>query len=626
MTEDDDPATPGDQGLSIGVVRAWEYLHHTGLPPQDGVWEPARIALIDNAFDVDPATGEGDRDFLFNPPPQVDLADFDGTADGPASGFAPWHGQGVFGVCCAFPRNLFGGAGRGGEYVRPIAIKTPLGFADIASSVRTAWLMQADVINLSLGAQCNWLCDVGDFFVESHLQEEIVTATVMGSTVLASAGNGPDNMTTDFDIADGDWIPCEMSRVTCVGAIGQAGSNIWNWGSGVDIWAPTNTLATVDPITQAFDPDDVGRDELKIFGGTSSASPSVAGIAGLLKTAVPGMPWNEVQQVLIDTANPSSDFRVSTGYVDALRAVQAVRPNPPPTVRFLFLDDGDTLSWARRGLFDFLADDPVDPRGFVGRVDLDSDVEGFVCAVEGDSNVPSCEGRLRILGDHVLTATATDEFGAFGQASVEVEVTNSPPQLTLLAPQDGSTHFSDQGVSMRAGVVDFDGEDFDRPCPAGFEEACVEWSSDRDGDLTPSTAGEGVLDFAQSLTPGTHVLTVRAIDGKGAMDEESAMVTILEGVGVPTARILTSARTAGADQVTVLEGVGTDPEDGTLDPATYEWTSSVDGFLGTGSPLPVVLSDAGCETIVEHTITLTVTDGDGNSDTDTIVIQVIVIC
>jgi hypothetical protein len=60
-----------------------------------------------------------------------------------------------------------------------------------------------------------------------------------------------------------------------------------------------------------------------------------------------------------------------------------------------------------------------------------------------------------------------------------------------------------------------------------------------------------------------------------------------------------------------LLGAGFDPEDGELSGASLEWHGSVDGFLGTGSPLTVTFSGA-------QTLTLRAIDSDGNVGTDQI--------
>ena len=82
------------------------------------------MAVIDHGFDLDPVTGLGNRDYNNNhlvPPLQIDVSEEDGLAGEPLdTGLddSVWRGQKTFGACCAFPRNRFGGAGSGGEYVR----------------------------------------------------------------------------------------------------------------------------------------------------------------------------------------------------------------------------------------------------------------------------------------------------------------------------------------------------------------------------------------------------------------------------------------------------------------------------------------------------------------------------
>src|SRR6056297_2753782 len=42
MNEDDDPATSAVEGLSIGVIHAWEYLKYKGYPPMNVPYYPVR--------------------------------------------------------------------------------------------------------------------------------------------------------------------------------------------------------------------------------------------------------------------------------------------------------------------------------------------------------------------------------------------------------------------------------------------------------------------------------------------------------------------------------------------------------------------------------------------------------
>ena len=61
------------------------------------------------------------------------------------------------------------------------------------------------------------------------------------------------------------------------------------------------------------------------------------------------------------------------------------------------------------------------------------------------------------------------------------------------------------------------------------------------------------------------------------------------GPAVPTAVITSPASGFAVDEGTpvLLAGSATDPQDGTLGDDALAWSSSIDGALGTGSPLEV---------------------------------------
>ncbi|NOZ72181.1 MAG: hypothetical protein GXP38_09750, partial [Chloroflexi bacterium] len=71
------------------------------------------------------------------------------------------------------------------------------------------------------------------------------------------------------------------------------------------------------------------------------------------------------------------------------------------------------------------------------------------------------------------------------------------------------------------------------------------------------------------------------------------------------------------EQTIVLEGVGSDLEDGTLADEALHWASDKDGDLGSGASLAVTDLSPGY-----HTITLTATDSDEMSGTASITIFV----
>ncbi|MXW55572.1 MAG: hypothetical protein F4X22_00250 [Gemmatimonadales bacterium] len=82
------------------------------------------------------------------------------------------------------------------------------------------------------------------------------------------------------------------------------------------------------------------------------------------------------------------------------------------------------------------------------------------------------------------------------------------------------------------------------------------------------------------------------------------------GPGTPSVTITSPASGLVVSEGTPvrLAGSATDPQDGPLGNAALAWTSSVDGTLGTGSPLEVAAPSVGV-----HTITLTAADSDGNT-------------
>jgi hypothetical protein len=608
------------EGISVSVVRAWDYLRHTGLPPNEGVWRPGRVALVDDGFDVDPTTGLGHQDFNnnpFSPPLQADIMDYDGSVGGNQTS-SSWHGQGAFGACCAYPRNLFGGAGSGGDLVRPILIRAELSAYGNAMGIRTAALMSADVISISSGGECGFFCRTWNDFTDTNEHEAIQFAQVYSlSTVMAAAGNGPDNKTQDHDASGDNILPCRWSGVVCVGAIDRNANNKWNWGNGGDIWAPTDLLATFDPNAA---PGSEGEDALQSYGGTSAASPFAAGIVGLMKASNASLFWSDVEQILQDTANPSSDPKVGTGYVDALAAVQAVRANPPPVPIFLNPTDGQTLSHAFLDSFFVVVDDDPAPLGFVGDVEIISDRDGHICRSPfQDARSHFCVPEQPVsLGAHEFTAVATDEFGAEGSTSIGVTLTNQTPSLNILAPAEGASYFTSQFVPLWASVVDDD--------PTGFPDDQITWSSDVDG-LLPAT---GALTSAQ-LSAGDHVITGTATDEYGETGEDSVSVTIVPGGGIPSVQIsilgpIPGFPGAGTGEPMTFKAIASDPEDITIPGSNIEWSSDRDGFLGTGETIEATLSGPGCESFFQHEITVRATDSDGNVATDTIEVEIGQIC
>jgi hypothetical protein len=614
MTEDDDPGLPGEQGLSVGTVHAWRYLRYLGVPPTDGPFEPPVVAIIDGGFAMEPdgAPSSGNLDYFPSVPPQFDLIDFDGSADGPnlrtctGGTPCPWHGTGAFGVALARHSNQFGGAGSAGNVAWPMLVRQAPTLFGTADAIRTAALNGADVISISSGGGClfePWLCDIPPDDFRTVMQSAVDLATTLGAVVLASAGNEGE------DVAGKEKVPCKLERVICVGSVNGRGMNVFNFGAAVDIWAPTGLFSTVTPDSA---PD------LDRFGGTSASTPFVAGIVALMKALDPDLRWNEVQAILQDTANPSADPRVTHGYVDAYRAVRAVRDHAPPTLAVLSPAEGDTLSYRGRS-FRAEAADPESDDPETGRVAWASDRDGALCEVSG-FHFAALSGRCRsdlTPGPHVLTVVATDRHEGSATATLRVEAVNSAPTIEIGTITPGTDVFSHQEVTLFALA-----NDVDEGPP--FAQDRLRWTSSLDGDLGTGTG------LAVSLSAGDHLVTAEATDELGLTDSDIVAIRVRPGAGVPSVEILSPTAGLVAPGTNVaFAASATDPEDGPLGEGSLVWSSSRDGQIGTGAQFGAVLSGpaTACNPeTVRHVISLSVTDSDDNTVTETTRIAVGRVC
>ena len=687
MTEDDFWLTPEEDGLSVGVVNAWDYLEYMcALPchePGETVdWNPVYAAIIDGGFALDETTGvplNDNTDYFYfgDKPLQVDMVDRDGTAGGrnrTSCGLgcsSPWHGQGSFGVLAARPSNNFGSAGTGGPVTIPILVRVDWtwygaveGMFTVGDATRAAGVgFGADIISLSLGGGCYSICGIVDppasVDFPGYMQRAVLTATTYGAVVVAGAGNGSDQLN------GGDMAPCELDAVICVGSIAGSWNNTgsgeqpkWaknssNYGSSVDIWAPTNILSTTNPDTVAGDSNSTCDappstpvaarpftcDELVNSSGTSAATPFVAGIIALmiaLDENAPGVsPFppipaagagrvQAIQDILQQAANSSPDPKVAPGYVDAYQAVARFRENQPPTVSVIQPASGASASWnANSSYFQIEVHDP-DPGAnlpiFIGRtrVELTSDRDGYLCGVYSgyaEQSLFLCDRPEMSPGKHTIEVSATDPFGATAVTSITLNVINSAPTAKITAPGTGATFYADQQIQFSGSAHDWD---------EIIPDDQFTWASDIDGDL-----GTG-KQLTASLSQGDHTITLTVTDAEGATGLDTIALTIQAGAGKPSAIILypipdDHSATVLPDEPIIFEGQGIDPEDGELSGGSLSWSSDLDGFLGTGTTIETSFSGPGCgyESVI---VTLTVTDSDGNQSSHSIEIWVGRVC
>jgi hypothetical protein len=242
---------------------------------------------------------------------------------------------------------------------------------------------------------------------------------------------------------------------------------------------------------------------------------------------------------------------------------------------------------------------------------MTSDRDGHLCTITNVLEDKGCLTGVLSLGQHVITATATDAFGAPASVSVSARVDNKPPIAKITYPPDGSGFFIGQQVNLR-------GYGFD---PESSAPLMLTWESNLSGIL-----GNG-KDIWVKLPFGTHTVTLTASDMYEAKGIDSITLYSQEDPGYPTARILSPANSSifRPEDTIHLIGEGIDPQNGKLHGSQLQWSSDIDGNLGEGEVIVVRLSGAECEMRVHH-VTLTVVDSDGLESKHMVAIVVGNIC
>ena len=118
------------------------------------------------------------------------------------------------------------------------------------------------------------------------------------------------------------------------------------------------------------------------------------------------------------------------------------------------------------------------------------------------------QGRFRVIASDGFLQAQDDSDASF-------TVTNSGPDIHIIAPQDGTLFLTGQNLTLRASAYDTD--------DGVLGDAGIAWSSNVDGALGTGTMLQVA---AASLTPGAHVLTATATDSQAATASDSVNVVI----------------------------------------------------------------------------------------------------
>ncbi len=194
-------------------------------------------------------------------------------------------------------------------------------------------------------------------------------------------------------------------------------------------------------------------------------------------------------------------------------------------------------------------------------------------------------------GVHTIFASARNGAGLGGTSVITVTITDRPPLVAITAPQNGRLFPIGFAINLTATATDT----VDGDLAAGLR-----WSSDRDGII-----GTGRSIVVSNLTPGDHTITAQVANSLGTIGRKTIVVFI--GAAPPQIAIQAPAAGLTIDEGTpiTLQATATDVEDGTLS-SQIVWTSTIQGALGTGASVPVILTGIGT-----HVITASITDSNG---------------
>jgi subtilisin family serine protease len=310
-----DPGFPAEWGMQrVEAPRAWEIVR--GNPA-------VTVAVIDEGVEL----AHPDLDLH----PQSWNASSD-TPDGSPTGN---HGTACAGIVAARLDNGQGVAGiAGGCRVMAIATAT-WADVDIAEGLYFAADNGARVVSMSFGVYPSW-----NFWDFALIRDALQYAQDKGLVLVAASGNE--------DIPESRFPGSDSRTITVGGSnrdderkrVGDASSENWwgaSYGPDLDVVAPCLEIPTTDRLGgSGYD----AGDYFDRFNGTSSATPCVAGLAGLILSLRPDLTNVDVRAIVESTCDkisphlytyanvggkPSGTWNEEVGYgrINAERALMA---------------------------------------------------------------------------------------------------------------------------------------------------------------------------------------------------------------------------------------------------------------------------------------------------------------
>jgi subtilisin family serine protease len=464
--------------------------------------------------------------------------------------------------------SIAGGATLGvAKHVRLVAVRVGNCAAGMSTSNTIAgvdWV----TANRTLPAVANMSIAVG---LSAALNQAVENSIATGVVYVAAAGNN------NFDACQ--LSPASAPDVITVGSTNSSDvfSYFSNWGPCVALSAPGEviSMAWVGSTTAT-----------NVAGGTSYASPHVAGIAALYLHAHPTATPYQVRAAILANAT-----------ANALTSVPANTPNLLAYSGFISAGTAFTVA-------DFTSNCPTVACSFDASIStaLPSATYGWTFGDGSNGTGKSPSHTFAATGTYGVTLTVTDANGTSTKTrTVTMAVANQPPVArftstcpTLQCTFNASTSSDDVGIMSYAWT----------------------WGNSRGETHTGATSTNT---YAMA---GTYAVTLKVTDGSGQTN------SLTKSVVVPTATVGNQSPTAAISSPSngliamqgasiLFVGAGTDPEEGALAGSSLTWTSSRDGQIGTGTSFSTSTLSAG-----SHLITLTSTDAQGLTGTSTLSITI----
>jgi len=211
-------------------------------------------------------------------------------------------------------------------------------------------------------------------------------------------------------------------------------------------------------------------------------------------------------------------------------------------------------------------------------------------------------------GTHQITLTAMDSFGLADSTSVSIimnPLNNTLPTATITSPPTGTTYNFGNFVELTG--TGYDAEDL------WLSGLSLVWYSNKDGQI-----GTGSTVVTQTLSSGTHIITLRATDSQGTSGTATLSLIIKNTPPMATINYPPDGSSFSLGQSIPFNGSGEDTEDGNITGTSLVWTASNYGVIGVGTNITIDYLPVGTDIVIN----LRVVDNGGLVDSDSITITV----